>query len=106
MCDEPFVSCPEIFVVIIDNGDLRSILVGSLRKNDNNTEALALPGTARCIVKCGCVKLYAGSLRAQECLRLRGINLAVNNVLLSCNKKDRIVSSNIDLAVSVILETV
>ena len=106
MSDEPLVASPEKLVFKVLHFNLRCIGVGVLRKNNCYTEGSALACATRSIVQGGCIELYSNTSRATECFYLGGIQLAVNDILLSCKKEDNFVCRDVDLAVSVVLNTV
>ena len=92
MSDEPLVTSPEKLVFEVLYFDFRLVRVGVLRKNNCYTEGCALACATRCIVQSSCVELYSNTCRATECFYLRGIQLTVNDILLSCKKEDNFVS--------------
>ena len=106
MSNEPLITSPEKLIFKILNFDFRLVSVGVLRKNNCYTESNALTCAARSVVKGGCVELNCYTCRATECFYLGGVKLAVNDILLSCKKEDNFVSRDVDLAVSVVLNTV
>ena len=108
MGKKPLVGCGHEFLFTVQNLELlRKIVVGSLRKNDDDAEAV-VARLAGSIVQGRRINLDHDAGRYAECLAGRCVQLMLRrNIRLLCEDQNRILTDcNVELAAAVILKRV